>query len=90
MRLLVTRHAALRMLKRRISIDEVRAVLEAAQVVEEYPNAQPSPCRLVLGHVGGRPLHVVIAADDASGTIVVVTVYQPDEGRWDREFRRRR
>jgi hypothetical protein len=32
----------------------------------------------MLGSIRGRPLHVVVADDDANATTIVVTVYEPD------------
>jgi hypothetical protein len=43
----------------------------------------------MLALIEGRPLHVV-AATAPTGTIFVVTVYQPDPARWDETFRIRR
>jgi hypothetical protein len=37
---------------------------------------------------GGRPLHVVVADNDASREAVVMTVYEPDQDRWHSDFRR--
>jgi len=57
--------------------------------IENYPEDQPHPSKLVLGHVAGRPLHVVAAEDPESGRTVIVTVYEPDAAQWDPAFRRR-
>ena len=65
-------------------------MLEAGEVIETYPDDKPYPSRLVLGWVGGRPLHVVAADNTEADEIVVITVYQPDPTLWDRTFRRRK
>ena len=87
-RLIVKRHAALRMLQWRIRLADVRQVLATGDVIEEYPADTPFASRLVLGWVRGAPLHVVAADDD--GTTYVITVYEPEPGRWDEHFRIRR
>lgn len=68
----------------------VRQVLHDGEVIEQRPDEQPFPVRLVLGWVESRPIHVVAAFDDAGATVVVITVYQPDPRRWTDGFRRRR
>ena len=62
MALVFTRHARKRILERGIRIDEVHSAAQAPTVVEEYPDDEPYPSRLLLGWVGGRPLHMVLAA----------------------------
>ena len=82
-------HALRRMLHRRISIAEVRHVLDTGEIIESYPDDTPYPSRLVLGWIGSRPLHVV-AADNLEGAeTVIITVYEPDPASWSRDFRRR-
>jgi hypothetical protein len=58
--------------------------------IEDYPDDTPYPSRLVLGWVGARPLHVVLADNAATREIIVITVYEPDRVRWDAAFKRRR
>ena len=82
-------HAIRRMAERDISVSDVRVALESGEVIEKYPEDQPHPSKLVLGHVAGRPLHVVAAEDPESGRNVIVTVYEPDAAQWDPAFRRR-
>lgn len=76
------------MLERRISIDDVRWVLDHGTVIASYAEAKPYAKRAILGTHGGRPLHVVVA--DAPEAIVVITVYEPDPQRWSSDFRRRK
>lgn len=54
-------HAIRRMFQRRIGVEEVRHILTAGEVIENYPDDLPFPSRLVLGWSGTRPLHVVAA-----------------------------
>lgn len=61
MALIFTTHALRRMPPRGILVREVREVLHAPVLVEDYPDDMPYPSRLVLGWAGGRPLHVVVA-----------------------------
>jgi len=83
-------HAVQRMYQRQITPQDIRAVIEQDTVIEEYPEDTPYPSCLMLGHVRGRPLHVVIAKDMAHQQAVIVTVYEPDPLLWEPDFRRRK
>jgi hypothetical protein len=78
------------MFVRSITPAEVRTVIEQGQTIERYPNDMPYPSRLVLGSVGGRALHVVVADNEDDDETIVVTVYEPDPALWSRGFQRRR
>jgi hypothetical protein len=90
MALVFTRHARKRLLERGIRIDEVRAAIGAPAVLEEYPQDEPYPTRLVLGWAGNRPLHLVLAGPTVAGDTILVTLYEPDLERWERGFLKRR
>jgi hypothetical protein len=83
-------HAIERMFQRGISKDDVRSVLEEGQVIEEYPEDQPCPSRLILGWRGTRPLHVVASDDSNTHETIIITVYEPDPAKWEAGFSRRR
>lgn len=91
MKVVYTRHARTRMFQRGISTRAVEEVgLSPSAVVEEYPEDQPFPSRLVLGWPQGEAIHVHVAADTASDRLIVVTAYRPDPARWESDFRRRK
>lgn len=79
------------MYERGIGASDVRFVLEHGKIVEEYPDDSLFPSCLMLGWPGGRAIHVVAALDSLESQAIVITVYEPDLGRWepDRERRRR-
>ena len=83
-------HAIRRMHQRHIAPTDIRHVLEAGTVVEDYPTDTPYPSRLVLGWLGTRPLHVVAADHAAEQTTIIITVYEPSPERWEADFRTRR
>ncbi len=76
------------MLERRITLADVRSVLDDGEVIERYTDDAPFASRLMLGWSGGRPLHVV-AADD-NGSTYVITAYEPDVTEWTPDFKTRR
>ena len=78
------------MFERDIGIEDVRAVVGEGEVVEDYPDDEPYPSRLLLSSRGGRHLHVVAAFNRPGDEVVVVTVYEPDLDQWEPGFRRRR
>jgi len=89
-RLLIRLHAARRMLERNITIDEIEFVIDAGEVIEDYPEDEPFPSRLLLGWPKNRPLHVVAADESDTDITHVITAYQPDPTQWDEGFKRRK
>ncbi|MGQ0824676.1 MAG: DUF4258 domain-containing protein [Actinomycetota bacterium] len=69
---------------------EFDAALADAEVIEETVLSPDSLRELVLVIDWVRPLHVVVAVDDAHEEERIVTVYEPDPGRWTSDYRRRR
>jgi hypothetical protein len=78
------------MFERRISEDDVHHVLNTGEIVEDYPNDTPYPSQLLLGWSEDRPLHLVVANDAADNERIVITVYEPDSGHWEPDFKRRK
>jgi len=83
-------HALERMLSRGIATTDARLVLLEGEVVEDYADDRPHPSALLLGRVGRRPLHVVVAYDGASDYAYVVTAYEPDLKHFFPDYRTRR
>ncbi|HEY8692656.1 MAG TPA: DUF4258 domain-containing protein, partial [Chloroflexota bacterium] len=68
--------------KRRIGDEELVGILADGEILEDYPEDPRGPSALVLGHASAkRPLHVVCAFDP-SGTLLVITVYEPEPPNW--------
>jgi hypothetical protein len=65
------------MFERRIQKEEIRYLLQSGEVIAEYPNDIPLPSSLLLGFLGDRPIHIVVAFDDSTKTCHIVTVYEP-------------
>lgn len=83
-------HALQRMFERGISELDIRLVVEDGKLVEDYPNEQPFPMKLLLGWSDRRPVHVLACFDEAEDTIIIVTVYEPTLERWLPGFGKRR
>jgi len=82
-------HALTRMFERGISVDDVRAVIAQSETIQAYPDDKPYPSKLLLGWIGSRPVHVVVAEDASDGILIGVTAYEPDPVHWDSEFKRK-
>ena len=87
-RLIFRIHAIERMAQRAISVGDVRRVLDAGEVIEDYPDDFPYPSALMLGWIGERPMHVVAAT--APNQKIIITVYEPDLSRWESDYKRRK
>lgn len=83
-------HALRRMVERRIRRADVLDALERGEVIEDYPEDTPFPSALVLGFVGERPLHVVVAFDAAGQDAYIITVYEPSPDKFELDWRTRR
>jgi hypothetical protein len=78
------------MFERRFGVEDVAAVIESGETIEDYPSNTPYPSRLVLGWRGTRPVHVVVAHNLSENEHIVITVYEPDHELWEADFRRRK
>jgi hypothetical protein len=78
----MTEHARIRAGRRRILDEELVASLAGGEVLENYPDDPRGPSALILGHANdGRAIHAVCAFDP-SGTLLIITTYEPGLPRW--------
>lgn len=85
------KHCILRMRQRRISVNEFKEAMAHAEIVEYYKDDYPLPSALILGFTGsGRPLHAVVALDQGSEILWIITLYEPSKRLWGEKFKNRR
>jgi len=77
-----TYHARIEMLNDNIRVDDIHAVIDSGEVIEEYHDDKPFPSCLVYGKANNRPIHVVCAMPEHVDVLVVVTTYLPDPDKW--------
>ena len=71
-----------------IRASEVRAVVEAGEIIEDYPEDVRGHSCLMLGRGGGnRAIHVVCSPKE--DYLAVITAYLPDPDEWAEDFRGR-
>ncbi len=77
------------MFQRKVSAEDVISVIDKGEVIENYPDDTPYPSQLILGWCKSRPLHVVLAKNLLDKELIVITAYEPDSEKWDKDFKRR-
>lgn len=89
-RMLYLPHAIDRMSKpdQMISATEVRYVINAGSIIEDYPEDARGHSCLMLGYRNDtEPIHVVCAPKDEY--LAIITVYIPEPDRWKNGFSKR-
>ena len=87
-----SRHALGKLGAETVTVRDVESALQQAQVIEDYPHLHRHlPDCLVLVLVSaGNPIHCVVALDEVTNLILVVTVYRPLEKKWTDDWRTRK
>src|SRR5438445_10459261 len=83
-------HALKRMRQRHIREEEIRSIITNGEVIEDYPDAFPFPCRLVMGWCGNRCLLVVASENTQAQETIIITAYEPNSLEWGPDLKRRK
>jgi hypothetical protein len=90
-RIAFKKHGLIRLHQRNLAVDDIKAALMNAEVIESYSGNNSLPAFLILGYTKiNRPLHVVLALDEEQEMVWIITVYEPNLMDWEVGFRKRR
>ncbi|MBI4833100.1 MAG: DUF4258 domain-containing protein [Candidatus Lindowbacteria bacterium] len=84
------KHALQRLAERNIPQRQILNVLRTGKLIEDYLEDKPYPSSLFLGIIEGRPLHVVVAYDEANDWAYIITAYEPGMEKFEPDFVTRR
>ncbi len=76
-------HALKRFDDRGFVASEIQTAIRTGKIIEEYPDDTPWPSCLVLGIIGERYVHIVVARDEETKVCRVVTAYEPNDAAWE-------
>lgn len=77
-----SKHAADRMILRRVTLSELREVIQTGDVIEDNPDDKFGPSCLVLGFTAeNRAIHVQCSYPSRP-LIKIITVYEPHPEEW--------
>jgi hypothetical protein len=78
----MSRHAREQAGKRYIEDIDLLSSLIKGEILEDYPDDPRGASMLILGRTDeGNALHTMCSFD-VSGTLVIITVYEPEQPRW--------
>ncbi|MEJ7676786.1 MAG: DUF4258 domain-containing protein [Segetibacter sp.] len=80
-------HSFQRMFERNINPGDVIDIVRTGEVIFEYSYDKPYPSYLILKFVKSKPIHVVVARNEADKFCFVVTVYEPNPKLWSADFK---
>ena len=84
------KHVLQKLAERGIQQDSVREVLLTGERIRDYRKDRPFPSALLLGYIGGKPLHVVAALDEINKQVFVITAYEPSLDIFESDYRTRK
>jgi Domain of unknown function (DUF4258) len=87
----VSRHGFRELAADDIVLEDVLSGVNAATLVEDYPDSRKEPSALVLQQdQNGLPIHVMWGVPKNAGMpAILITAYRPAPERWSADFKRR-
>jgi hypothetical protein len=68
----------------------VKNTVHNGEVIKSYEDDKPFPSYLVLGNIKEKALHVVVAHDEQTATLTVITAYLPSLSLWEKDFKNKK
>jgi len=84
---IISNHARMRMFQRNVTTNSIKEIIIHGEIIENYHNDFPCPSVLILGFEKQEPWHIVAAR--CLDHVRIITVYEPDEKKWN-NFRKRK
>lgn len=85
----LSKHAVDQSILRNIRIAEITEAIAQGKVIENYPDDKYGASCLIAGFTeANRPLHIQ-CSNPSRLLIKIITVYQPNPQRWNRNFTQR-
>jgi hypothetical protein len=85
-----SKHAVDQSILRQIQVREVREAVSNGQVIEDYPTDKYSPSCLICGVTQAQRVIHVQCSYPSRPLLKIITLYEPDPQRWNRNFTQRR
>jgi hypothetical protein len=76
--------------ERGLTVEDVKQALANGEDIEDRPDEEPYPARLVLGWCRHGALHVAVRDNMVEDELIVETAYRPHPGLWEPDFKTRR
>ena len=88
---LITFHAYRMLYERKIERSEMISALYNGEIIERNLKDKPYPSFLVLGYLkSGDPLHIKCSSRKVSKRLRIVTVYEPKDEEWEKNYKTRK
>jgi len=84
------KHVLQKLVERGVAQSAVLEVLTSGERIRDYAEDRPFPSALFLGYIGGKPLHAVVACDEANRRAFIITAYEPSLEVFDADYRTKR
>ncbi len=89
-RIIWTYHVNMRMKSRLILRNDILDSIDNYEIIERYPDDKYLPSYLIFLKSKDLPIHIQVAVDLDGDYVTVVTVYRPESGKWENDFKRRK
>jgi hypothetical protein len=87
-----SRHALGKLAAETISVEDVEAALQHAEIIEDYPHLHrhlPN-CLVLIYAAPVGSVHCVVAINQPADYVLMLTVYRPSDKEWNDDVRTRK
>ena len=78
----ITLHGHQAMVEESVSYADMRHVLMAGEIIENYPDHQRGACCLVNGMDAGRKRFLHVCCTTEREIVIIITIYEPKSPKW--------